>query len=146
MQIRSPAFENNQRIPDQFTCQGENVNPPLVIANVPPQAKTLVLIIEDPDAPIGTWDHWLVVNIDPTTREIPISSVPPGSTQITNSFGQVEYGGPCPPPGPVHRYFFKLFALDTPIDAEKVNDKNGLIYTMENHVLAQAELVGTYSR
>ena len=142
LQITSPAFGHNQMIPKEYTCQGEDINPPLEIRGIPPGTKTLALIMDDPDAPMGTWDHWLVYNI-PLVEKIERNRVP--GTQIKNSFGKVNYGGPCPPSG-THRYFFKLYALDaaptlTPSASKKVLEK-----AMEGHTLDQTELIGLYKK
>ena len=108
-QITSPVFENNGFIPKKYTCDGADVNPQLLIANVPARTKSLSLIVDDPDAPAGTWVHWVVWNIDPQTLEIKEHSVPNGANQGLNDFSKHNYGGPCPPSG-THRYFFKLYS------------------------------------
>jgi Raf kinase inhibitor-like YbhB/YbcL family protein len=146
MQLTSFAFEDHQRIPDQYTCSGQNINPPLQISTVPEAAQSLALIVDDPDAPAGTWDHWLVINIDPSTTEIAEDSVPPDGVQLPNSFGQPEYGGPCPPDGPEHRYFFKLYALDLTLNPDQITSKSDLLSVIQDHTLASSELVGVYSR
>ena len=145
MKISSSAFESNQNIPVKYTCDGDNVNPPLEFKDVPPQAVSLVLIVDDPDAPAGTWAHWTVWNIDPATTSIAENSVPPKAIAGQTSAGQNTYGGPCPPSG-AHRYFFKLYALDTKLSLSSFSLKADLEKAMENHILAQAELVGLYSR
>lgn len=111
MKITSPSFQENAFIPSKYTCDGENINPPLVISDVSADAKSLALIVDDPDAPVGTFVHWLVWNIPPRVGEIKEGSLPEGSIQGTNDFGKKEYGGPCPPSG-THRYFFRLYALN----------------------------------
>lgn len=146
MKVTSAAFNHTERIPEQYTCKGQNINPPLVISAVPEGVQSFVLIVEDPDAPIGTWDHWLLFNIEPTVREIIENSVPPGGIQVKNSFGKVEYGGPCPPPGSAHRYFFKIYALNAKLNPTLVQDKKTLLALSEGRVLASAELIGTFSR
>jgi len=118
------------------------VNPSLKIEHVPPEAKSLVLIVDDPDAPGGTWDHWVVWNIVPTER-VEENTVP--GTQGLNSFGKQSYGGPCPPSG-THRYFFKVYALDTELKLPSSSRKKDVEKAMQNHVLAKGELVGLYSR
>ena len=141
MTIESPAFQNNQSIPSKFTCDGANVNPPLEISGVPENAKSLALIMDDPDAPRGVWTHWALANINPSVREIPENSVPADAVELKSSFAKPGYGGPCPPPsadGRPHRYFFKLYALDTP----KINSASEI----PAHAIAQAELIGLYSR
>ncbi len=143
--IASPAFKHNGSIPEKYTCNGADVNPPLVIEGVPPGAKSLALIVDDPDAPRGTWVHWVVWGMDPKTREIRENSVPAGAKQGMNDFRKRNYGGPCPPSG-THRYFFKLYALDTAPDPGPDTTKAVLESAMKGHVLAQAELLGLYTR
>ncbi|MBU3978526.1 YbhB/YbcL family Raf kinase inhibitor-like protein, partial [Patescibacteria group bacterium] len=104
MRITSSAFENREQIPGKYTCNGENINPPLKFSEVPGEAKSLVLIIDDPDAPGGTWIHWIVYNISPNLREVGENSIPDDGEEGTTTFGKPGYGGPCPPSG-VHRYF-----------------------------------------
>jgi hypothetical protein len=145
MTITSPAFGNKELIPSTFTCDGADVNPALNIGNVPPEAKSLTLIMDDPDAPGGMWVHWVVWNIDPTTREIKENGVPPGAKQGVNDFRKTPYGGPCPPSG-THRYFFKLYALDAMLDVGSGTTKGALEKAMTGHILAQAELMGRYKR
>ncbi|MCA9392058.1 YbhB/YbcL family Raf kinase inhibitor-like protein [candidate division WWE3 bacterium] len=147
MQITSPVFENMGRIPDEYTCQGDDTNPPLEFSQIPEGAQSLVLIVEDPDAPSGTWDHWILFNIDAQTTAIAPNSVPSAAYQVFNSFGRIEYGGPCPPEGEEHRYYFKLYALDQLLATDgTIVDKPSLITAMNGHILAQGELVGLYSR
>ena len=141
--VKSPAFENNNPIPAKYTCDGADVNPPLNIEGVPEEAKTLVLIVDDPDAPMGTFDHWVVWNIPAATRLIKENSVP-GKEGIS-SYGKHSYGGPCPPSG-THRYFFKVYALDAELDLKFSSTKRDVEKAMEEHVLAEGELVGLYSR
>lgn len=143
--IASPAFKHNESIPEKYTCDGADVNPPLVIEGVPPGAKSLALIVDDPDAPRGTWVHWVVWNIDPKTKEIKENSVPAGAKQGMNDFRSRNYGGPCPPSG-THRYFFKLYALDTAPDLGPDTTKAVLEKAMMGHILAQAEIIGLYRR
>lgn len=145
MQITSSAFKNNESIPAKYTCDGENINPPLQFSAVPETAKSLALIMDDPDAPRGTFVHWTLWNISPEQKEIAANSVPAGTVEGLTSFGKPGYGGPCPPAG-THRYFFKLYALDELLDLNPDADKAKLEQAMEGHVLAQAELVGLYSR
>ena len=137
MIIESPAFQNNQNIPSKYTCDGLNVNPPLKISGIPAEAKSLALIMDDPDATRGTWTHWVLANIDPSIREIPENSVPAGAVELKSSFAKPRYGGPCPPSG-THRYFFKLYALNTP--------KISSVSEIPAHTIVQAELIGLYSR
>lgn len=145
MKIASSAFDHNQSIPVKYTCDGENTNPPLTFSGVPKEAKSLALIMDDPDAPIKTWTHWVVYNISPKTTEIAENSVPARAIEVPTSFGKPGYGGPCPPSG-THRYFFKLYALDTTLSAGSVNSAKDLEKAMEAHILEQVELVGLYSR
>lgn len=143
--ISSSVFENGEPIPTKYTCEGEDINPPLLIKNIPTGTKSLVLIVDDPDAPMGTWVHWVVFNIPPTTHLISENSVP--GDQGINDFRKFIYGGPCPPSG-THRYFFKLYALDLepfPVINATLNKKN-LLSKMEGHVLAQTELMGVYAK
>lgn len=151
MKITSPAFRNNQEIPMKYTCDGENINPPLSFSDVPNNAKSLALIVDDPDAPSGTasnaagaFVHWVLFNIDPKTKEISENYIPKDSSRGKNGIGRVGYVGACPPSG-MHRYFFKLYALDTIL--ELVNpDKTELIGKMKGYILENAELIGLYSR
>jgi Raf kinase inhibitor-like YbhB/YbcL family protein len=143
--IKSPAFADNGYIPARFTCDGSDINPPLEIDRVPPEAKSLALIVDDPDAPIGMWVHWVVWNIDPATGEIAEDSVPRNAVQGKNDWKRNSYGGPCPPSG-VHRYFFKLYALDTRLNLGIGTTKADLEATMEGHILSRAELIGLYKR
>jgi Raf kinase inhibitor-like YbhB/YbcL family protein len=143
--LSSPAFSHDGMIPPRFTCDGADASPPLVIANVPGNAKAFALIVDDPDAPVGTWVHWVVWNIGAGTKEIPENSVPPGALQGTNDFGKQRYGGPCPPSG-THRYFFKLYALDAQLPLKAGADKAGIEEAMRGHIIARAELIGRYRR
>lgn len=143
--ITSPAFSHNGMIPKRYTCDGADVSPPLAIGNVPEGTKSLALIVDDPDAPAGTWVHWVVWNIEPGTREIPEHSVPPGALQGTNDFGKQKYGGPCPPSG-THRYFFKLYALNAPLALAGGARKAKVEEAMGGHLLGKAELIGLYRR
>lgn len=147
-QLKSAAFKPNELIPAKFTCDGENINPLLEIKGVPENAKSLVLIMDDPDATRGqTWDHWLVFNIDPKTQYIEENNVPAGAIQGNNSWPKTEYGGPCPPKGSrPHRYMFKLYALDTMLDLEDGVTKDNLEKAMTGHILEQAVLIGLYQR
>lgn len=145
LSISSPVFENNGSIPGKYTCDGMDVNPPLKIDNVPSEAKSLALIVDDPDAPRGIWVHWVVWNIDPKTEEIREDTVPKDSVQGINDFEKRDYGGPCPPSG-THRYFFKLYALDSLLNFSSDAGKAGLEKAMEGHILAQAQIVGLYKR
>lgn len=145
MKLTSSAFNNNQPIPSKYTCDGENVNPPLTILDVPSGTKNLALTVDDPDAPMGTWVHWILWNIDPKTSEIAENSVPAGSIQGMTNFGKPGYGGPCPPSG-THRYFFKLYALDTILSTLSSSKKEDLEKAFAEHVLDKTELIGLYNR
>ncbi|PYL01571.1 MAG: YbhB/YbcL family Raf kinase inhibitor-like protein [Verrucomicrobia bacterium] len=142
--IASPAFQSGAEIPAKFTCNGANVNPELKISGVPNQATSLVLIVDDPDAPRGLFTHWIVWNLDLKTTDIAENSAPAGGIQGTNDFGKRNYGGPCPPSG-THRYFFKVFALDTKLELKPSARRAELDAAMKGHVLAQGELMGRYS-
>lgn len=142
--ITSPAFQAGGDIPVKFTCNGANVSPELQINGVGNEAKSLVLIVDDPDAPRGLFTHWLAWNIDPKTTRIAENSAPAGAVQGTNDFGKRGYGGPCPPSG-THRYLFKIFALDAKLDLKAVARRAELDAAMHGHVLAQGELMGRYS-
>lgn len=144
IKIISTAFTTNGPVPKKYTCDGENINPPLTIDNIPQETKSLVLIVDDPDAPTGTWNHWLVWNIDPTTREIKEGSRLPNSIEGTNSSGKIGYEGPCPPSG-THRYFFKVYALSTQLNLATGAKRKDLEKAFENHIIDQGELIGTYS-
>ena len=144
MKITSSAFENRGQIPSKYTCDGEDINPPLKFENVPERAQALALIADDPDAPSGTWVHWTVWNMPVSTTGIDEGNKPAGVEGMT-SFGSKGYGGPCPPSGS-HRYFFKLYALDTELDLDMDADKEALEYAMQGHIIEQTELTGNYSR
>ncbi|MDZ4209610.1 MAG: YbhB/YbcL family Raf kinase inhibitor-like protein, partial [Candidatus Curtissbacteria bacterium] len=142
MKITSAAFENNAKIPSKYTCDGENINPPLSFSGVPANAKSLVLIMDDPDAPNGTWVHWMVFNINPKINEISENSLPKDGIEGVTSFGKKGYGGACPPSG-THRYFFKLYALDTILNLTNPN-KAALEKEIQDHIIEKAELIGLY--
>ena len=141
--VRSSVFESNKLIPARYSCDGDDVNPPLTVENVPDGTKSLVLIIDDPDAAIGVWNHWLVWNIPAGIREITENSVP--GIEGTNTGGRRRYGGPCPPSG-THRYFFKVYALDIELDLDAGSKKKDVENAMRGHVLAEGELLGLYRR
>jgi len=145
LQIVSPAFRHNELIPKKYTCDGADINPPLLIENIPSGAKSLALIVDDPDASVGTWVHWVVWNINPDTREIKEDSVPKGAQQGVNDFRKKDYGGPCPPSG-THRYFFKLYALDKVLNLGSNAKKGDLEGAMKGYILEKTELVGLYRR
>ncbi len=144
MKLTSPDFQHNEMMPAKFTCQGEDVSPALEIADIPRGTESLALILDDPDAVGGMWDHWIVFNISPIGTVNGDSA--PG-TQGKNSWGRNDYGGPCPPKGTgAHRYCFKLYALDTTLDLPAGVSKNDLERTMKGHVLAEAQLIGLYEK
>jgi len=145
LKISSTAFTHNGPIPSKYTCDGADVNPPLVVENVPTGTHSLALIVDDPDAPAGTWVHWVVWNIRASTKEIKENAVPDGVSQGITDFKKRKYGGPCPPSG-THRYFFKLYALDATLTLGPNADKAVVESAMKGHILAQAELIGLYSR
>ena len=142
--ISSPAFQAGGDIPAKFTCNGTNISPELQISGVANEAKSLLLIVDDPDAPRGLFTHWIVWNIDPKTTRVAENSAPAGAVQGTNDFGKRSYGGPCPPSG-THRYFFKIFALDTKLDLKPSARRAELDAAMRGHVLVQGELMARYS-
>ncbi|MEM4254360.1 MAG: YbhB/YbcL family Raf kinase inhibitor-like protein [Candidatus Woesearchaeota archaeon] len=142
MKLSSPAFADKQGIPSDYTCDGADKIPPLEISDVPANTKSLALVMDDPDAPMGTWDHWVVWNIPPTTKRI---DAEPEGVSGKNSWGKTGYGGPCPPSG-THRYFFKIYALDTMLDLPAGSNKAALLSAMKGHVIAEASLMGTYQR
>lgn len=143
MRISSTAFEHEGDIPAQYTCDGLDISPPLTIEDLPPETVSLVLVMDDPDAPMGTWDHWIAYDIEPLT-EIP-EAVEELGTPGTNSWQRTGYGGPCPPRG-THRYFFAVYALDTRLGWEPGEDKTSVLGRIHDHVLAEASLLGFYSR
>jgi hypothetical protein len=147
MQLTSPAFKEGGSIPSKFTCDGEGINPELSISGIPSNAKTLVLIMDDPDVPESVrkdrmWDHWVVFNIPPTTTKIPESS-PPFGTPGKNTDGGLTYQGPCPPDRE-HRYFFKLYALDCSLSLPQGATKTEVEQAMKGHILQQSQLMGRY--
>lgn len=142
MKITSPDFENNKSIPVKFTCEGDDVNPTLILEGIPKEAKSLALIVDDPDAPGKTWVHWVVYDI-PIVGRIDENSVP-GKEGMTD-FGKKGYGGPCPPSG-THRYFFKIYALDKALDLNEGIRKPDLEKAMQGHILDKAELMGLYKK
>ncbi len=149
MKLISQAFEYEGKIPSKYSCDGENVNPPLTISEVPAKAQSLVLIMDDPDVPQsvredGMWDHWVVFNIPPDTKDIPENQEPRGTAGLGTN-GKTGYFGPCPPDRE-HRYFFKLYALDSKLDLPEGTDKLTVEKEMQGHVIDQAVLMGRYER
>ena len=160
MNITSPAFHDAQPIPKKFTGEGDDVSPPLSWSGVPSKAKTLALIVDDPDAPMGTWVHWVIYNIPASSTGLPENvskskeKLPDGALQglawgVEGNpkfpCGKAGYGGPMPPPGLPHRYFFKLYALDMALASPRLT-KSALLKAMKGHVVAEAQLIGTYQR
>ncbi len=147
MQITSNDFLNNGEIPSEYACDGENVNPFLRISEISEQAKNLVLIVDDPDAPGRTWVHWIVFNIPIFGKELKIQedSIPQGGILGQNDFKKLDYGGPCPPFG-THHYFFKVYALDSRLDLKEGATKKQVEEAMKNHIISSVNLVGLYSR
>ncbi|NEO84373.1 MAG: YbhB/YbcL family Raf kinase inhibitor-like protein [Spirulina sp. SIO3F2] len=145
LRLRSDAFEQNGEIPKQYTCDGADISPPLHWGKPPNNTQSYVLIVDDPDAPLKTWVHWVVYNLPETQNALPEKDVLSDATQGINDFKTVAYGGPCPPKGE-HRYFFKLYALDTVLDLPPEAKKADVEKAMQGHVLATGELVGRYTR
>jgi len=150
IKITSSAFEEGGLIPAKYTCDGADVSPPLQWDAVPEGTKSVALICDDPDAPMGTWVHWVLFNLPSDAKElaenIPAEeTLPNGAKQGVNDFGRIGYGGPCPPGG-THRYFFKIYALDTEVGLEAGANKRQLLKAMEGHILEQGQLVGKYKR
>ncbi len=143
MEINTPAFKSNTRMPTKFTCQGENVSPGIEIFGTPEEAKSLVLIVDDPDTPRGLWNHWAVYNISPDTQIINEGSVP-GIECITSS-QEKNWSGPCPPSG-THRYIFKIYALDTTLNLNKDSTYTDLRARIQDHIIDQAQTIGIYKK
>lgn len=152
LKVESSAFKNMEEIPKLYTCQGKDISVPLKWSGAPQGAKSFALISDDPDAPMATWVHWVIFNIPPETTELTeglfqkSNKSDNGVVQGMTDFGRVGYGGPCPPPGKYHRYFFKLYALDTMLNLDNNATKEDLLSAMEGHILEKAELVGRFKR
>ena len=144
LEIKSPAFKSDGEIPEQFGCKGANISPPLHVAGVPAGTKWLALSVTDPDAPGGTFTHWLVWNINPKTTTIEEKTVPAGAVQGTNDFGQRGYGGPCPPSG-THRYYFRVFALNADLQLRPGAKASEFEKAIAGHVIARGEVMGRFS-
>lgn len=150
LKITSSAFDEGGMIPKQYTCDGANISPPLRWTSVPLGTKSLALICDDPDAPMGIWVHWIIFNLPTNINELP-ESIPPqktlenGAKQGINDFPKIGYAGPCPPSG-THRYYFKLYALDTEIDLDAGATKRELLKAIKGHILAEGQLMGRYKR
>ena len=145
--LTSSAFTNQSTIPSLFSCDGEDISPELSWADPPAGTKSFVLIMDDPDAPMGTWDHWLLFNIPADTRQLSqdVQHLPAGTLAGKNSWGRDDYGGPCPPDRE-HRYYFKLYALDTTLNLPDGTDKKTLLQAIKEHILGETELMGKYER
>ena len=150
MQLTSAAFEEGGNIPSEYTCDDKDISPALAWSGVPAGTRSLALICDDPDAPMGTWDHWVLFNIPAAVGNLPKAAAiaelsRQGMVEGTNSWRRTGYGGPCPPSGN-HRYYFKLYALDTALELDSRATKGTVTAAMEGHILAQAQLMGRYSR
>ncbi|MFQ5682250.1 MAG: YbhB/YbcL family Raf kinase inhibitor-like protein [Candidatus Binatia bacterium] len=151
MELKSSAFQNSESIPRRYTCDGADLSPPLNWQNPPPGTKGFALIVDDPDAPIGTWVHWVIYDLPAETKELaegisPSEILPNGAKQGINDFRKVGYGGPCPPHGPAHRYFFKLYALDEQTNLKPRPTKGQLLDAIKGHTLSETQLIGHYKR
>jgi Raf kinase inhibitor-like YbhB/YbcL family protein len=149
--LTSTAFSQGKEIPRQHTCEGPDVSPPLGWSGAPDGTKAFALIVDDPDAPVGTWVHWVLYDLPGSAGDLgegvaTSDTLPSGARQGLNDFRKVGYGGPCPPPRKAHRYFFKLYALDAPTTLKPRASKGDVLKAIEGHVLGQAELMGTYKR
>ena len=149
--IRSSVIEPGSAIARDYTCDGRDVSPPLRWENPPANTQSFALICDDPDAPMGTWTHWVIYNLPPAARELaesfpPQERRPDGTLQGKNDFGRIGYGGPCPPRGKPHRYFFRLYALDAKLAAGPGLTRKALLKAMEGHILAQGQVMGRYKR
>ena len=145
-ELTSTAFAQGAPIPEVYSCKGEDISPPLAWGDPPDGTRSFALVMDDPDAPVGTWDHWIIFNLPADLRALP-ENLQPGDLAANhgaNSWGRADYGGPCPPSG-THRYFFKLYALDTTLSMDEIPDKGQLLADMEGHILAETELMGTFS-
>lgn len=151
IKVTSTAFQEGTTMPTKYTGDGNDVSPPLAWSGIPDGAKSIALICDDPDAPVGTWVHWVLYNLPPNTAELAENvprqdTLPNGARQGRNDFGKIGYGGPAPPPGPAHRYYFKIYALDAVLDLKPGDTKTQLVKAMEGHILAQGQLMGKYQR
>lgn len=145
MKIESSAFKNGEPIPKKYTCDAEDINPPLSITDIPPHAVSLALIVDDPDAPGGTWVHWTVWDIAPAVTEIPENAIPDRGIEGYTSAHSPGYRGPCPPSG-LHRYFFKVYALNARMNLPQTAHADELLKMMHGHIVADAKYMGTYTR
>lgn len=150
MKVISSAFSEGEMIPGKYTCDDINVSPPLEWSGAPESTKTFALICDDPDAPMGTWVHWVLFNLPANINELnenipPLGKLPNGANQGSNDFRKIGYGGPCPPEG-THRYYFKIYALDAELSIDPGITKSELLKAMEGHILSEAQLMGRYKR
>jgi Raf kinase inhibitor-like YbhB/YbcL family protein len=147
MELNSSAFKDGEMIPSQYSCKGEEISPPLQWKDAPSATQSFVLICEDPDSPVGIWDHWVVFNLPASTTELSenIQHYPSGTLLGKNSWGNTQYNGPCPPSG-AHRYFFKIYALDTTLSLNKGATKQQVMKAMEGHTIENAELMGRFQK
>jgi Raf kinase inhibitor-like YbhB/YbcL family protein len=150
LKIESPLFKEGELIPSKYTCDGENISPPLIWKDAPEGTKSFALICDDPDAPVGDWVHWVIYNIPAEDHELKEGAsskklLPKGSVEGITDFRKTGYGGPCPPSG-IHRYFFKLYSLNTILHLPAGTTKNKLLEAMQGHIISQAALIGKYSR
>lgn len=145
LELKSDAFANGQSIPAKYSCTGKNISPALTWSNAPAGTQSFALIVDDPDAPMGTWVHWVLYNIPSSTTSLPESTNADGISVGKNSSNHMSYDGPCPPSG-THRYFFKLYALDSTLSLSPGATKEQVLNTMKGHILAQGELMGTFSK
>jgi len=149
--MESAAFTQGTLIPPRFSCSGENISPPLKWTNPPAGVRSFALIVDDPDAPGGIWTHWVVFNLPAQTRALDENApkqdkLPNGGLQGTNSFESVGYGGPCPPPGKAHRYFFRLYALDTVLTLQPRAPREDVVSALKGHTLGETQLMGLFKR
>ena len=151
MRVWSPKIKNGEKIPNIYTCKGKDISPPILWEDVPDKTESFALISSDPDAPMGTWIHWLIYDIPKNVRSLPegipqVLLLPDGSKQGKNDFGNIGYGGPCPPPGKYHRYFFKLYALDKDLSLPERLTEKELLAKIKKHIIEIAEFYGIFSR
>jgi len=151
LKLTSEVFDPDGMIPAQYTCEGDDMSPPLNWQGVPDEAQSLVMICDDPDAPNGTWTHWLLYNVPLSRQSLPEGvptdpELPWGGMQGRNDSGALGYGGPCPPPGPAHHYYFRLYALDEAPDLSPGATRQQVLDAIQDHILEKTELIGRYAR
>ncbi|MFP3880512.1 MAG: YbhB/YbcL family Raf kinase inhibitor-like protein [Dehalococcoidia bacterium] len=151
LSVSSAAFKERERIPQKYTCKGQDISPPLAWESVPEKTSTFALIVDDPDAPGGVFTHWLVFNLPASTYQLPAAipaqeGLPGGALQGKNDFGRIGYSGPCPPPGPAHHYRFTVYALDKALELKAGARREEVLDMMQGHIIAQGQLTGTYKR